>query len=72
MFIESQVRDRLVLPNVNKKMVSFKGQVCWAKTWGLGSRVSIPPDQKVNKAEEPTYLFKTIGENSASSGCSKQ
>ncbi len=54
MFIEIYVRGRLVLLNVNKKLVSFKGQVSWAKTWGLGSRVIIPPDQKLNRSEELT------------------
>ncbi len=52
------VRDRLVSPRVNKKMMSFRGAGCLGQnyvTWGQTNSTGMPPDQKVNKAEELTY-----------------
>ncbi len=51
-------RDRIVAPIVNKRM-PLRGQISWAKLTsprGQSKSTGMPPDQKVNKAEELTYL----------------
>jgi hypothetical protein len=46
-----------------QKVMSFRGQASWAKMtslWGQANSTGMPPDQKVNKAEELTYLSANI------------
>jgi hypothetical protein len=48
------VRDRLAIPNVNKKMKSFKGQASWAKMTSTGGKLVVlvcHPTKKVNKSQ---------------------
>ncbi len=51
-------RDRLDVPNVNKNDI-IQGTGKLGKndvTWGQAKSTAVPPDQKVNKAQELTYL----------------
>jgi hypothetical protein len=60
-------RDRLVIPNVNKTMMSYWGKASWAKmTSPGGKQAAMPhhPTKKENKTEELTYLSTNIGLNS--------
>ncbi len=48
------LRDKLVIPDVNKKMTSFIGQARWAKMTSPGGKqkaLALHPTKKVNKAE---------------------
>ncbi len=46
-----------------KQTASFRGQASWARMMSHGGQASstaMPSDQKVNKAEDLTYLYMTI------------
>jgi len=52
-------RDWLVIPYVNKKMTSFRGQASWAKVPSPGGKLTVlvsHQTKKVNKAEELTFF----------------
>ncbi len=54
------VTGRLVIPDANKKMTSFRGEASWAKMTSPGGKLTAQachPTKKVNKAEELTYLY---------------
>ena len=52
------LRDRLLLVNVNKDVTYGAGWLGQNDiTQGQGNGTSMPPNQKVNKAEELTYLY---------------
>jgi hypothetical protein len=56
-------RDRLVIPDVNKTYMSFRGQVSSAKMMSLGGKqttLACHPTKRVNKAEELTYISTNI------------
>jgi hypothetical protein len=56
-------RDRLVIPDVNKTMTSFRGQASSAKIESLRGKLTAlacHPTERVNKAEELTFLSSNI------------
>jgi hypothetical protein len=56
-------RDKLVIPDENKEMISFRGQAGSAKMVSLEGKLTAlvcHPTKRVNKAEELTYLFTNI------------
>ncbi len=58
------MKDSLVTPDVNKNDV-MRGAGKLGRnniTRGLANKTGIPNNQKVNKAEEPTYLTINIGD----------
>jgi hypothetical protein len=57
------VRDRLVIPDVNKKMMSFKGKDSWTKMTLPGGKLialACHPTKTAHKAEELTCLSTNI------------